>query len=544
MTATASSLLAVPDQVLLQTFCSKDRLVPPWPCAVTPMVPCLDSTCRRVVLPLVCKRWSNLLRAPLQIWESVACEFEFGKSFSLLRCCPMRAVQWLTLRSASVRSLALAFYDRQAAAAQEVEGWANASMNAKELLVALVRVVAQQLEELMLLDDKVVVVPSILSALPRLAALRKLHLYKVPEQTILSAELGDLLNQLEWLDSLEITAASTSFIDHDGLFFPSAVVSLRNLANLRLSSRLVSCIDEGISSLTCLTRLLLPSCSICMMPHAILSITTLRALSLRDNVAVGEVPEDEFWPFGTMPSLSSLLELDLGNCRLQQVPSFVPLMTSVRALSLCRNARLGPWLKSVSPRHFEPLSHTLQELDLSWCNLEVYPPSLLGFTALTALHIDGNCLSELPSEFSSLSSLRYLGLSSNHFSELPTVLSRLELLEVTNMQSNHLLQIKKSITWLLSGTSFKCLDLRARMDIRQPFLERRCSSAGLDAGPCHDSSGTTDRSESNGTESEHSSSGSYVDAELARWSVSSVRYLIEFAVELEKRGKACEGLLI
>uniref|UniRef100_A0A3B3C876 PH domain and leucine rich repeat protein phosphatase 1 n=1 Tax=Oryzias melastigma TaxID=30732 RepID=A0A3B3C876_ORYME len=105
-------------------------------------------------------------------------------------------------------------------------------------------------------------------------------------------------------------------------------------------------------------------------------------------------------------------------------------------------------------------SQRVNSVDLSCCSLEELPPQLFyshdlthlnlknnfmsphrGVPALTSLQtllLDGNLLSSLPTELSSLEGLTYLGLSFNSFSCVPPVLEKLRGLERLCLAGNQL----------------------------------------------------------------------------------------------------------
>ncbi|CAB1317396.1 unnamed protein product [Coregonus sp. 'balchen'] len=130
--------------------------------------------------------------------------------------------------------------------------------------------------------------------------------------------------------------------------------------------------------------------------------------------------------------------VDLSCCSLEQLPPNLFYSQDLTHLNLKHN--------------FLPTDHRLhqlQSLNLSNNQLGQFPMAICDIPTLTEVNLscnyltntfllDGNCLSELPSELGSLQRLGYLGLSFNQFTHVPQVLERLVSMERLCMAGNSL----------------------------------------------------------------------------------------------------------
>lgn len=98
---------------------------------------------------------------------------------------------------------------------------------------------------------------------------------------------------------------------------------------------------------------------------------------------------------------------------------------------------------------------------------------LLSLSLQTFL-LDGNCLSDLPSELGSLQRLGYLGLSFNQFNHVPQVLERLSSMEKLCMAGNYLETLTLQNFRLLH---VKHIDLRYKPAPKSIFPQRRILKA-------------------------------------------------------------------
>ena len=152
------------------------------------------------------------------------------------------------------------------------------------------------------------------------------------------------------------------------------------------------------------------------------TLPVLRALSLRHNAIVGELP-------ASVAAFAPTLE-DLnveGNGLRTIAPGLGAPLRGLTRLSLANN-----FLTSLPSCLFAPLM-VLSFLDLRGNKLTALPASLCACSALAVLHVSDNALTALPEEIGTMSSLRVLNVAKNALLELPTGLAactKLETLDV------------------------------------------------------------------------------------------------------------------
>ncbi|XP_065879958.1 disease resistance-like protein DSC1 isoform X2 [Euphorbia lathyris] len=198
---------------------------------------------------------------------------------------------------------------------------------------------------------------------------------------------------------------------------------------------------EIVGSMKHLSTVTLDGTSIAELPLSMKNLTGLVFLSLRNCKNLGSLPSEiKFWRplknldlFGcskldrlpeSLGNLKHLEKLDLGETAIRQPPSSIRLLRNLKILSFYGNRPILSWwsymMNFLWKRHgFVGLSfpslkglHSLQELDLSDCNLseEVIPEDFYCLSSLEVLHIGKNNFVNMPASISRLPQLRYLFL--------------------------------------------------------------------------------------------------------------------------------------
>ncbi|XP_067932909.1 malignant fibrous histiocytoma-amplified sequence 1 homolog [Watersipora subatra] len=158
------------------------------------------------------------------------------------------------------------------------------------------------------------------------------------------------------------------------------------------------------------------------------SLTLLRKLELFAN-PIKVLPE-------SITALSSLEELNLSGCQLSQLPESLGSLTSLRKLDLSRNP------------------------------IKVLPESITALSSLEELSLSGCQLSQLPERCHSLQMLRNLSLSSNNIQSLPFWIYKLErLVELVLRENTKLEKIESAV---LEMKSLVHLDCRGCENLKVP----------------------------------------------------------------------------
>jgi Leucine-rich repeat (LRR) protein len=96
------------------------------------------------------------------------------------------------------------------------------------------------------------------------------------------------------------------------------------------------------------------------------------------------------------------------------------------------------------PEEITKLS-SLEELNLSWNNIEILPESIVSLTSLKFVDLIGNNLSKIPNIIGDLTSLVELDLSFNKLKVIPTQLGNLASLKKLNLIHNNILNLPEAV---------------------------------------------------------------------------------------------------
>ncbi|KAA6430028.1 MAG: hypothetical protein FRX49_00459 [Trebouxia sp. A1-2] len=265
--------------------------------------------------------------------------------------------------------------------------------------------------------------------LPMLTQLKKLHISNC-RKGLLSSSF-DCLRSLSNLQDLKIAGDT----DYENVLtlnclssFPTALFRLTNLTSLSLSSRGLTDIPSGISTLTQLQKLTLDGCNnLKPLPALLCSIKSLQELSLTD--IAGSLVVDSIRNF-TLEKLSlrksgvHVLGVGLTNCTIKQ-------------LDVSHNAFAGN-----APGLIDKYQHLgLEVLNLNSCALDTLPAGINAFTALKVLDLGYNGMVDLPDSMSSLTHLECLNLQGNCFPILPQAVQKLKSLCCLSLVACNYLEI-------------------------------------------------------------------------------------------------------
>eukprot|EP00937_MAST-01D_sp_MAST-1D-sp2_P001609 g1609.t1 len=244
----------------------------------------------------------------------------------------------------------------------------------------------------------------------------------------------DGLNELE-LDSLGLSTA------------PQGLLSLTSLRALSLRHNKLRDITGlgGMASLECLA---LDSNHLTELPQRIVSMVALRTLSVEDN-KLRAIP-------ATLPRLPMLQELNLAANELAALPDTFESLASLTALNLhanrmvrlpdafgsglaqLRTLQLGANDLRELPDEFGASLGQLEELELQDNKLARLPETFCLMGALQRLCLDNNQMSALPHPFGQLAQLRVLELSHNALRELPESLAQCACMRELRLDDNDL----------------------------------------------------------------------------------------------------------
>ncbi|KPP71935.1 volume-regulated anion channel subunit LRRC8C-like [Scleropages formosus] len=191
--------------------------------------------------------------------------------------------------------------------------------------------------------------------------------------------------------------------------------------------------------------------------------------------------------FHSIKKLTSLTSLELRSCALERIPNAVlgltnleeldlkenKLMTVEEILSLqhCRQlVTLRLWHNNILyiPENINKLLF-LETLNLSWNKLRTVPISLFYCTRLRHLNLSHNQLTSLPPEIGTLQSLQYLSVASNSLDSLPDELFFCKRLKGLILTENNLTSLSPRVSNLtrlvrleLKGNRLEYLPLELR----------------------------------------------------------------------------------
>jgi Leucine-rich repeat (LRR) protein len=127
----------------------------------------------------------------------------------------------------------------------------------------------------------------------------------------------------------------------------------------------------------------------------------------------------------------NLEALDLADNGLTYIPQEIGNLKKLKWLNLSENYYL---------RQFPQKLSNLKELNnllISYCDLEEFPMFIIELNKLQYLNLNGNDLKEIPKEIENLNELVMLGLQWNHLTSLPEELKNLKKLEHLYLWGNN-----------------------------------------------------------------------------------------------------------
>ncbi|MDZ8065986.1 MAG: COR domain-containing protein [Nostoc sp. DedQUE08] len=167
------------------------------------------------------------------------------------------------------------------------------------------------------------------------------------------------------------------------------------------------------------------------------------------NIELTELPE-------AIASLTQLQQLDLSENKLTTLPEAIASLINLKILNV--SSKPGHDQKnqlSALPEAIASLTQ-LQQLDLSNNELTELPEAIVSLTQLQQLDLSNNELTELPEAIASLTQLQWLDLSNNQLTELPEAIASLTQLQELDLSNNQLTELPNSLSRLLYLEIFDC----------------------------------------------------------------------------------------
>ena len=208
--------------------------------------------------------------------------------------------------------------------------------------------------------------------------------------------------------------------------FPTDVLKMPWLVELRLDGNAIKKIPADIRKLTKLEALSVRDCDLADLPDAVGELKALRVLNVSSNGRhVDDGGEDLTYVPIKLPDAIGKL------CNLEEL--------DVSALSDCpdvKGERLPPATKYVLPESVSRLTK-LRRIVADQTNL-VFPKSMWGLASVEEIILSGSSaqyLKEFPEGLSSFPNLKRLNLSSNFILKFPTSFSQLKNLEILDLSN-------------------------------------------------------------------------------------------------------------
>lgn len=194
---------------------------------------------------------------------------------------------------------------------------------------------------------------------------------------------------------------------------PESIISFKSLKKLSLRSNQLIRLPIFIPELVSLEMLDIALTDLVILPKSLGNMKNLKTLHLENNA------------FVTLPvsigNLTYLEELYLENNPIKSLPESICNLSNLKKIYLEAPVFFYKGDLNELPYRFGELV-SLQELDLSSCELK-----------------------HLPKTFGNLKSLRYLDLYNNKLTSLPDTFNNLKLLEILNLENNNLRYLPNSL---------------------------------------------------------------------------------------------------
>lgn len=268
------------------------------------------------------------------------------------------------------------------------------------------------------------------------------------------AQFSDDLTRLKNLE--EFSCLKCKQLNLDILF--DQLAKLPKLKKLDLTGGVYTQLSNNIKQLTALEELKLKDNNIKALPDSIIKLQKLRVLNLEHTaylydedvyakLAKMNVEELNFAASGlfeisnNIGNAKSLKKLDYSVNDIKILPASFTQLSKLQSLNLSKNLNLDLNALTLALA----TGNTIQELNLSECNIVALPLDLGKLTNLKWLDVKGNRLTALPLTFSNLVNLEYLDLSyfemgirMNKITDLGPGFVNLKKLKVLNLAGNQL----------------------------------------------------------------------------------------------------------
>ena len=238
----------------------------------------------------------------------------------------------------------------------------------------------------------------------------------------------------------------------------------RDLTVLKLYGNELDTISDHLSLLENLNDLDVSFCELKEFPLPILELKKLEHLDISNNFIrsipqditrlqlkmfhLGKNPLDEFPKF--LYHFSALEKTDLSNCFLERIPPVIFGLKNLTEINLRDNCitelpeqvcQLNLKKLNVADNPLNKLPESfqnfinLEDLDISFTNLEEIPFQILYLNNIKHLAVKNNAIENLPESWERCINIKYLDLSENPFCTLPESCSQLQILEEINLKS-------------------------------------------------------------------------------------------------------------
>ena len=286
-------------------------------------------------------------------------------------------------------------------------------------------------------DNPVTTLPDCLA---KLARLERLDVSRT-KLTALPSWIGDLSRLTE------VAARELQFTE-----VPACIERLGELTVLNLSGNGIGALPDWLGNLTELRDLDLYNNQLCEVPDCVESLTGLQVILLHSN-KITRLPDwlggavsltglylsaNEFEGVPDLGRLQRLEYLDIGDCGLAEIPSWVSGLCGLKYLGLTGNGitELPVWLDQLSG---------LQTLDLTSNKLTNLPVQLGNLPQLIRLYANNNNLDKVHESIVNLTSLEYLLLGNSNIIGLPDWIGELAGLVRLDISRNKISALPESL---------------------------------------------------------------------------------------------------